>query len=57
MQDHYLQSFVLIERAFEAYAFQILRDIYGVPEEMEEIPRGVLAEVSQLLLLCRENEE
>ncbi len=46
-----------IERAFEAYALQILRDIYGVPEEMEEIPGGVLAEVAQLLLLCRENEE
>jgi len=46
-----------IERAFEAYAFQILRDIYGVPDELEEIPSGVLAEVAQLLLLCRENEE
>ena len=46
-----------IERAFDAYAFQILRDIYGVPDELEEIPSGVLAEVAQLLLLCRENEE
>ena len=46
-----------IRRAFEGYTFQILEDIYGVPDEMEEIPAGVLAEVAQLLMLCEESEE
>ena len=46
-----------IRRAFEGYTFQILGDIYGVPDEMEEIPAGALAEVAQLLMLCEESEE
>ena len=46
-----------IRRAFEVYTFQILRDSYGVPDEMEEIPAGALAEVAQLLMLCEESEE
>ena len=46
-----------IRRALEGHTFQILREIYGVPDEMEEIPDGVVAEVTQLLTLCEENEE
>ena len=46
-----------IQRALEEYIFQILGDIYGIPDEMEEIPAGALAEVAQLLALCEENEE
>tara|TARA_R100001086_G_scaffold230443_1_gene150734 strand:+ start:263 stop:433 length:171 start_codon:yes stop_codon:yes gene_type:complete len=46
-----------IQRALEGYTFQILREIYGVPDEMEEIPAGALAEVTQLLMFCEESEK
>lgn len=46
-----------IRRALEGHTFQILREIYGVPDEIDGIPYAAVAEVAQLLMLCKESEE